>query len=206
MNQTDGARHSAFCLATVPSHGERSVLPRAATPVPVAGHSSRLGDPCPSGSDCESALQPPPKDTDSDFPLQANSTATRLSHRAIARMADVAADPRVGRRTPTVSDGRHGDRPLFERANRCKDHRPAILAIALGQQQSTPHRKTGRAAVRPAPSGVSSRTARMVSPRATRRWIGRIFLVRPAALWRSGRAAVRWSPTTGSPDAHFTAR
>ncbi len=46
-------------------------------------------------------------------------------------MADVAADPHVGRRTPTVSDGRHGGRPLHDRANRCKDHRPAILAIAL---------------------------------------------------------------------------
>ncbi len=57
----------------------------------------------------------------------------RPGARAIARMADVAADPRVGRRTPTVSDGRHGGWPLHERANRCKDHRPAILAIALGR-------------------------------------------------------------------------
>ncbi len=46
-------------------------------------------------------------------------------------MADVAADPRVGREIPTVSDGRHGGRPLHERANRRKGHRPAILAIAL---------------------------------------------------------------------------
>ncbi len=107
-------------LARIPFRpGGAEETARPSSPMPESRIFLR---PCRGGYACITLIQ--------RVPLR-STRGTIPQPRAIARMADVAADPRVGRRTPTVSDGRHGDWPLHERTNRCKDHRPALLAIAL---------------------------------------------------------------------------